>query len=104
MTMIQSLVQDTPAVRWSPVDPNPENRAEAEQHFPLFFDESLPPPLRVQVKRGELLYLPALWHHHVEQTPDEEGKCVAVNWWFDMRFDHDYAFLQFAEKIANLCV
>ncbi|KAF3098836.1 hypothetical protein TWF102_005888 [Orbilia oligospora] len=44
-------------------------------------------PIRVEVKAGEMLYLPALWYHQVAQTVDEdEGVCVAVNYWYDMDF------------------
>jgi len=48
----------------------------------LLADPSLPPPLVVTVQPGEVLYLPSLWHHFVEQTGGEEGFCVAVNFWY----------------------
>ena len=39
-------------------------------------------PMRVEVKAGEMLYLPAMWYHQVAQRVDEkEGVCVAVNYW-----------------------
>lgn len=31
----------------------------------LFNDPQLPPPIKVTVKAGEALYLPAMWWHHV---------------------------------------
>eukprot|EP00979_Chaetoceros_neogracilis_P001732 scaffold307_cov238-Chaetoceros_neogracile.AAC.3 len=40
-------------------------------------------PMRVHVKAGEMLYLPSLWYHRVTQTCET----VAVNYWYDMRFD-----------------
>ncbi|KAK6345668.1 hypothetical protein TWF718_007577 [Orbilia javanica] len=44
-------------------------------------------PIKVEVKAGEMLYLPALWYHQVAQTVDEvEEVCVAVNYWYDMDF------------------
>lgn len=44
-------------------------------------------PIKVEVKAGEMLYLPALWYHQVAQRADEdEGVCVAVNYWYDMDF------------------
>ncbi|KAK6528500.1 hypothetical protein TWF281_009741 [Arthrobotrys megalospora] len=44
-------------------------------------------PMKVEVKAGEMLYLPALWYHQVAQKVDEkEGVCVAVNYWYDMDF------------------
>jgi hypothetical protein len=27
-------------------------------------------------------YLPSLWYHQVTQTPDAEGRCIAINMWF----------------------
>jgi peptidyl-lysine (3S)-dioxygenase / protease len=33
------------------------------------------------VSEGDLFYLPALWHHHVQQLPDLENKVVAINFW-----------------------
>ena len=35
----------------------------------------------VEVRAGEVLYLPCLWFHCVAQHNDEEGKCVALNMW-----------------------
>ncbi|KAK6504629.1 hypothetical protein TWF481_006568 [Arthrobotrys musiformis] len=44
-------------------------------------------PIKVEVQAGEMLYLPALWYHQVAQRVDEdEGVCVAVNYWYDMDF------------------
>ncbi|EPS44197.1 hypothetical protein H072_1862 [Dactylellina haptotyla CBS 200.50] len=44
-------------------------------------------PIRIEVKAGEMLYLPALWYHQVAQRVDEqEGVCIAVNYWYDMDF------------------
>jgi jumonji domain-containing protein 7 len=66
------LEEDGPMVPWIPND-------------------VLPPPkgapwsgalLEVRVRRGEVLYLPALWLHRVTQT----CPTVAVNWW------HEYSF------------
>ncbi|KAH8918314.1 Clavaminate synthase-like protein [Atractiella rhizophila] len=38
-----------------------------------------PQPYTVEVKEGDLLYLPAAWFHEVEQR----GVTIAVNWWFE---------------------
>ena len=40
-------------------------------------------PITVTVSAGELLYLPALWYHQVEQEDDQVGRCIAVNYWYD---------------------
>ena len=37
-------------------------------------------PLRVSVRAGETLYLPAGWWHHVRQS----GVTIALNWWYDL--------------------
>jgi jumonji domain-containing protein 7 len=50
-----------------------------------------PAAVSVTLRAGELLYLPALWHHHVAQAG---RRVIAVNWWHDMPFDHRYANLQ----------
>ena len=47
----------------------------------LFSNPSLPRPIRVTVGPGELLYLPAIWWHQVEQQADETGRVIAVNYW-----------------------
>ncbi|KIJ56686.1 hypothetical protein M422DRAFT_22845 [Sphaerobolus stellatus SS14] len=41
-------------------------------------------PFRVTVHAGEILYLPPGWWHHVKQTGDKTGICIALNWWYDM--------------------
>ena len=43
-------------------------------------------PLVVTIRPGQVLYLPALWFHSVTQTPDPNGLCVAVNYWYNMDF------------------
>jgi peptidyl-lysine (3S)-dioxygenase / protease len=36
-------------------------------------------PLHVTVRAGETLYIPALFYHHVRQSDDALGRCIAVN-------------------------
>ena len=36
----------------------------------------------MRVKAGDVLYLPSLWFHHLEQSHG----CIAVNFWYDMDF------------------
>jgi len=38
-------------------------------------------PVWVELRAGEVLYLPALWFHRVAQQGDEQGKTIAVNFW-----------------------
>ena len=42
-------------------------------------------PLHVTVRAGETLYLPALFYHHVHQSDDSLGRCVAVNMYARVR-------------------
>jgi len=61
--------------------------------------------MRVKLNKGDILYLPAFWYHHVSQTTDyhqseskeeAEGEkkgvkaTIAVNWWFDMKFEGSF--------------
>lgn len=51
--------------------------------------------MEVTLKKGDMLYLPALWFHRVAQDvgwgPEGEGvgkrSTIAVNWWSDMRME-----------------
>lgn len=51
------LLQPPSSVLWSPVQPEGPTAADTQ----LYFDGSLPKPLRVEVNAGEVLYLPAMW-------------------------------------------
>jgi hypothetical protein len=55
------LLQPPSSVQWSPVHPEPQDLATARAAQPLYFDPSMPAPLRVDVNAGEVLYLPAMW-------------------------------------------
>eukprot|EP00741_Cyanophora_paradoxa_P002534 tig00000076_g2458.t1 len=56
--------------------------------------------LRVALAPGEMLFLPAMWYHEVGQTADAAGRVVAVNFWYDMAFDHRFAAFHFLRDIA----
>jgi jumonji domain-containing protein 7 len=83
-------------VPWVSVDP--EQPGESDR-FPLY--HAGPPALHCVVKAGELLYLPSMYYHHVKQEPDEQGRTIAINFWYDMHFDVKYAYYKFAEKLAG---
>ena len=55
-------------------------------------------PVQCTVKAGDVLYLPALWFHHVRQT----DWTIAVNYWYDMEFDLKYIYYQTLDKISSL--
>ncbi|KAG8703869.1 hypothetical protein FRC08_002584 [Ceratobasidium sp. 394] len=78
------LLDPPSSVRWASTDPSGHNHA-----------------LRVTVQAGESLYLPAGWWHHVAQTGDDEGVCVAVNWWYDVEMSGmKWVWLAFLRRMA----
>ncbi len=48
-----------------------------------------------------MLYLPALFFHQVSQREDEEGKVIAVNFWFDMSFDVRFNYFTFVSELIS---
>ncbi|GAO50341.1 hypothetical protein G7K_4469-t1 [Saitoella complicata NRRL Y-17804] len=90
-----AVVPDSPplSIPWLCVDPT------APEQSPTFSEFCR--PLRVDLQPGEVLYLPALWFHHVGQRSDEEGKVIAVNWWYDMCYSQPlYAQFNFMKAIV----
>ncbi|KAG8746854.1 hypothetical protein FRC10_003376 [Ceratobasidium sp. 414] len=80
---LESLVPAS-SVRWASVDPTGHEHA-----------------LRVVVREGESLYLPGGWWHHVAQTGDGEGVCIAVNWWYDVEMSGmKWVWLAFLRRMA----
>ena len=100
--LITPPVTDMPGLLWSPIEDlaNTPSSEQQRQRFPRYFDDDLPKPLRVTVKAGEVLYLPSLWWHQVEQKADSEGLVIAVNYWYDMSFDCKYAYFKMAEALS----
>ncbi|XP_067099018.1 bifunctional peptidase and (3S)-lysyl hydroxylase JMJD7 isoform X2 [Osmerus mordax] len=77
-------------VPWIPVDPlNPDLEC-----YPAY---QLAQPLRCTVRAGEMLYLPSLWFHHVQQSHG----CIAVNFWYDMEYDLKYNYFQLLESLSG---
>eukprot|EP00945_MAST-04E_sp_MAST-4E-sp1_P004269 g4269.t1 len=79
---------------WITVDPLLTSD-ELGQKYPLY---KFAHPVEVNLKKGETLYLPALWFHHVSQT----GKTIAVNYWHDMAFDFRFTFYNFVRASSGL--
>ena len=65
-----------PVAMWDP--DLPEEQSTEYSH--------LSKPLRVTLREGDILYLPALYYHKVKQSCGDEGFCCAVNYWYDMDF------------------
>lgn len=81
-------------ISWIDIDPL---KPDLLQH-PEFSKAHL---YNVRVNKGDCLYLPALWFHHVQQS----HAAIAVNYWYDMDFDVKYCYnslLQdFSKKLLN---
>lgn len=88
-------------VPWCSVNPFPsvETKEEEMAKFPLYFQG--PKPFECIVNPGEILYLPSMWFHHVRQSPDDSGRAIAVNYWYDMQFDIKYAYFNFLQSIHH---
>ncbi|KAL3679206.1 hypothetical protein R1sor_022162 [Riccia sorocarpa] len=96
-----AIVMDDPAttVPWVSVDPYPADFGEARLKHRRYHDG--PAPFTCTVRAGELLYLPSMWFHHVRQSPDREGRTIAVNFWYDMQFDIRYAYFSMLQSLIT---
>ncbi|XP_053452117.1 bifunctional peptidase and (3S)-lysyl hydroxylase JMJD7 isoform X2 [Nycticebus coucang] len=77
-------------VPWIPLDPLAPDLAR----YPSYRQAQ---PLHCTVRAGEMLYLPALWFHHVQQSHG----CIAVNFWYDMEYDLKYSYFQLLDSLAK---
>lgn len=94
---------DCEPVLWSPIEDLASRGCSDEyklQHS-AYFDPLLPKPFRVTVRAGEILYLPSLWWHQVEQTAGKDNMVIALNYWYDMQFDCKYAYFQLVESLTR---
>ncbi|XP_028993885.1 bifunctional peptidase and (3S)-lysyl hydroxylase JMJD7 isoform X2 [Betta splendens] len=82
---------NTEKVPWIPLDPL---KPDLEQ-YPEYRHAR---PVRCSVKAGEMLYLPSLWFHHVQQSHG----CIAVNFWYDMEYDIKYNYFQLLERLSEV--
>ncbi|CAH0556760.1 unnamed protein product [Brassicogethes aeneus] len=76
-------------VKWVAIDPlNPDY-----DKYPEFKKAHL---YKFRLNKGDMLYLPSLWFHHLQQS----HKCIAVNYWYDMEFDIKYCYYKMLESIC----
>lgn len=64
------------------------------QKFPQFREANY---YKIRVEKGDCLYLPSFWFHHVQQS----HKCIAVNYWYDMDFDVKYCYYKMLEELCQ---
>eukprot|EP00892_Ulva_mutabilis_P001581 jgi/Ulvmu1/11423/UM075_0089.1 len=91
-------------VRWCPVDVEAIQQGDSKlqqqrQLYPRYFNG--PKPLQVTVNAGDVLYLPAMWYHYVQQDELEGEAVIAVNCWVDMEFDARFAWLKLLERLCE---
>jgi len=82
---------DNPSIPWianDPLNPNYITHPKYKHSNPISF--TLYP--------GDLLYLPSLWFHHVQQS---DGT-IAVNFWYDMEFDIKYNYHKFVDNLLEI--
>uniref|UniRef100_A0A8D2AP55 Bifunctional peptidase and (3S)-lysyl hydroxylase JMJD7 n=1 Tax=Sciurus vulgaris TaxID=55149 RepID=A0A8D2AP55_SCIVU len=77
-------------VPWIPLDPLAPDLTQ----YPSY---SQAQALHCTVRAGELLYLPSLWFHHVQQSHG----CIAVNFWYDMEYDLKYSYFQLLDSLTK---
>ncbi|XP_051253973.1 bifunctional peptidase and (3S)-lysyl hydroxylase JMJD7 isoform X1 [Dicentrarchus labrax] len=82
---------DSEKVPWIPLDP-------LDPDLDLYPQYRRARPLRCSLKAGEMLYLPSLWFHHVQQSHG----CIAVNFWYDMEYDIKYNYYQLLEALSEV--
>lgn len=77
-------------IKWISVDPlNPDINK-----YPNYKKANV---YKVRVEKGDCLYLPSLWFHHVRQSHG----CIAVNYWYDMDFDIKYCYYKMLEQLCT---
>lgn len=69
-------------------------------------DPTKPPaptrPVTVIVREGQMLYLPVGWWHYVQQIPDQYGKALAVNYWYDQEMrGHHFLFINYVRSLGS---
>lgn len=80
-------------IEWVSIDP----LAPDLKKYPNFQSANV---YKVRINAGDILYLPNLWYHHVQQS----HKCIAVNYWFDMDYDYRYCTYKMMERLCGFKV
>ncbi|XP_028403879.1 bifunctional peptidase and (3S)-lysyl hydroxylase JMJD7-like isoform X2 [Dendronephthya gigantea] len=84
------ISEKSDAIPWIPVDPlNPDYKT-----YPEFAKAKA---VTCTIQEGDVLYLPSLWFHHVQQTQ----ATIAINFWYDMEYDIKYNYFKFIEQLCQ---
>lgn len=81
---------ETGKVPWISIDPLNVDLLK----YPLYRHAH---PVTIVLEAGDMLYLPSLWFHHVQQSHG----CIAVNFWYDMEYDVKYVYYKFVESVIK---
>ncbi|KAK8135379.1 phospholipase A2, partial [Apiospora sp. TS-2023a] len=91
--VMEDEADDVPFATWDP--DNAQVNATKYSH--------LASPMRVTLEPGDMFYLPAMWYHKVSQSCNEEGVCIAVNYWYDMEFSGPlYPLVSFVRSMNSV--
>ncbi|KAF4551105.1 Hypothetical protein D9617_14g075610 [Elsinoe fawcettii] len=71
VAVVQTPEELVPVPTWDPLENNLP---------PNVFGEHVK-PVRVTLGEGDMMYLPAMWFHHVMQSAGDEGFSCSVNYW-----------------------
>eukprot|EP00943_MAST-04B_sp_MAST-4B-sp1_P001363 g1363.t1 len=88
------LDESNTTIPWIAMDKR-QSLDEIADNFPKF---KFAHEVTATVEKGECLYLPALWFHHVQQR----GLTIAVNYWYDFTFDYKFSFYNFVRTNSGL--
>lgn len=83
----------TTSVPWIPIDLSLSDQ-EVLERWPRFKNSGMK---EVHVGKNEMLYLPSLWYHGATQVEET----VAINCWWDMKFDHRWCYQQYLRDSLN---
>ncbi|XP_058804825.1 bifunctional peptidase and (3S)-lysyl hydroxylase Jmjd7 isoform X2 [Phymastichus coffea] len=83
----EDFVNSVPWISIDPLNPN-------YKKYPRYKNAT---KIQVKVDKGDVLYLPSLWFHHVKQS----HACIAINYWYDMEYDIKYAYYKFLETLCK---
>lgn len=97
----RSIEHESTYVSWSPLDPADFDESsighnECMKQYPLA-KHAMGLHMKVEVKAGETLYLPAMWFHRVTQAEET----IAINYWHDMKYNMKYVYYNLIDSLST---